>query len=115
MSRERDEQGQYVGTITDDAVLDAVREVAPAPATANDIADALDCTRKAAWEHLTALHDEGRIERRKVGGRAVVWWLDESAFARELSRKAIANQYGDDYFGQNPGWADDLPDLGENA
>jgi hypothetical protein len=40
---------------------------------------------------------------------------DESAFARELSRKAIANQYGDDYFGENPDWADDLEDLGENS
>lgn len=40
---------------------------------------------------------------------------DESAFARELSRRAIANQYGDDYFAENPGWAADLDDLGENA
>ena len=40
---------------------------------------------------------------------------DESAFARRLSRKAIADQYGDDYFGENPDWADSLSDLGENA
>lgn len=40
---------------------------------------------------------------------------DESAFARRLSRKSIANNYGDDYFGTHPDWADDLPDLGENA
>jgi len=40
---------------------------------------------------------------------------DESAFARELSQESIADQYGDDYFGENPDWADDLPDLGENA
>lgn len=40
---------------------------------------------------------------------------DDSAFARRLSRKSIAEQYGDDYFGQNPGWAGELEDLGENA
>ena len=40
---------------------------------------------------------------------------DESAFAREASRRAIATRYGDDYFGTNPEWADDLGDLGENA
>ena len=44
-----------------------------------------------------------------------MWWLDDSAFARAVSRKSIAEQYGDDYFAQNPGWSDDLPDLGENA
>ena len=40
---------------------------------------------------------------------------DDSAFARELSRGSIADRYGDDYFGENPDWADDLPDLGGNA
>lgn len=40
---------------------------------------------------------------------------DESAFARHLSRKSIAEQYGDDYFGENPDWARGLEDLGENA
>lgn len=40
---------------------------------------------------------------------------DDSAFARRLSRKSIAEQYGDDYFGENPEWARELEDLGENA
>lgn len=96
MSRERNEQGQFVGTFTDGAVLDAVRGVAPAPATANDVADALDCTRKAAWQRLTALHDEGRVERRKVGGRAVVWWLTDEADADPEARlKRLSNDLGE--------------------
>jgi hypothetical protein len=37
---------------------------------------------------------------------------DESAFARELSRKSIAT-HEDDYFDKNPDWADDLEDIGE--
>lgn len=40
---------------------------------------------------------------------------DDSAFARRLSRKSIVEQYGDDYYGENPGWASELEDLGENA
>ena len=28
--------------------------------------------------------------------------------------KRISDQFGDDYFGQNPNWADDLEDLGED-
>jgi predicted ArsR family transcriptional regulator len=82
MTRERNDQGKFVGTITDVAVIDAVRAIAPAPATASDVADELGCTRKAAWEHLTALHGGGSIERKKVGGRSVVWWLTDEERAR---------------------------------
>ena len=40
---------------------------------------------------------------------------DDSAFARELSRESVADRYGDDCFGENPDWAEELPNLGENA
>lgn len=75
MSRERNEQGQFVGA-DDETVLDAVREAGHI-ATARDVAGALGCTREAAYQRLAALHDRGVVERRKVGGRAVVWWLVE--------------------------------------
>ena len=39
---------------------------------------------------------------------------DDSAFARELSRESVADRYGDDYFGENPDRAEELPNLGEN-
>lgn len=38
---------------------------------------------------------------------------DESAFARELDRRSGWGE--DDDYANNPGWADDLEDLGENA
>lgn len=124
MPRERSETGEFTETVTLNDVLDVVRSTENPIVTTKDVASALDCTTEAARQKLTRLHEKGRVKRRTVGSRAVVWWLaadgdsdsgDESAFARELSRKSIANQYGDDYFGSNPGWADDLPDLGENA
>lgn len=77
MDRERNDQGQFTGTVTDEKVLVAVRTVAPEPATATEVGEELGVTRKAAWEHLTTLHEEGRVERKKVGGRSVVWWLDD--------------------------------------
>lgn len=83
MNRKRNEQGQFVGTVTDEGILAAVRDIAPAPATASDVADILGCTRKAAWEHLSALHEKGSVERKKVGGRAVVWWPAEREEERE--------------------------------
>jgi DNA-binding transcriptional MocR family regulator len=75
MSRERNEQGQFVGA-DDETVLEAVED-AGRIATARDVADALDCTREAAYQRLSALHNRGLVERRKVGGRAVVWWKPE--------------------------------------
>ena len=30
-----------------------------------------------------------------------------------LSMDAVRERFGDDWYGQNPDWADDLPDLGE--
>lgn len=77
MERDRNDKGQFTGSVTDEQVLDAVRTVAPEPATATEVGEELGVTRKAAWEHLTALHEDGRVERKKVGGRSVVWWLDD--------------------------------------
>jgi len=72
MSRERNDRGQFVG-VDDETVLEAVED-AGRIATARDVADALECTREAAYQRLSALHEDGLVKRRKVGGRAVVWW-----------------------------------------
>lgn len=108
----RDGRGRYTAEYDDDEILEAVRE--HAPASTKEIADAVGCTRQNADRRLRDLRERGAVASKKTGP-ALVWWLDDSAFARRLSRKSIANQYGDDYFAENPGWADDLPDLGENA
>jgi hypothetical protein len=113
--RERAKTGEYVETVTPDRVLDAVAGHPDPTVTAREVGEAIGCSTDAARKKLNQLHESGDVKRKKVGGRSIVWWLDESAFARELSRKSIANQHGDDHFAENPGWADDLPDLGENA
>jgi predicted ArsR family transcriptional regulator len=79
--RERNEQGQYTG-VDDGAVLDAVGN-AGRIATARDIGEALDCTREAAYQRLSSLHERGLVSRRKVGGRAVVWWLTDEEVSPE--------------------------------
>jgi predicted ArsR family transcriptional regulator len=113
--RERTKTGEYVETVTPDRVLDAVASHPDPTVTAREVGEAIGCSTDAARKKLNQLHESGDVKRKKVGGRSIVWWLDESAFARELSRKSIANQHGEDHFAENPGWADDLPDLGENA
>lgn len=117
MSEDRNERGRFVEKVTLGDTLTALTE-RNEPVTAGEVGDDLGVSSRAALNKLNELAERGDVERKKVGGRSVVWWIpeeDESAFARDLSRKAIAEQYGDDYFAENPGWADGLEDLGENA
>ena len=52
MERDRDEAGQYVEQVTIDSVLE-VFETAEIPVlTANEVAEALDCSRPAAYNKL---------------------------------------------------------------
>lgn len=78
--RERTEGGQYARTVTDENVLDALTTVHDEypVATTGDVADLLDVSTEPVRRRLHDLHDEGRVERRKVGARAVVWWLPSS-------------------------------------
>lgn len=71
----RDEDGTFSEVITPQEVLEAVRNGGHI-VTSSDVADTLGCTREAARLKLTDLHDAGKIERRKVGSTAVVWWAD---------------------------------------
>ena len=78
MARERTETGEFVETVTLDRVVSAIRAVDGPVVTTRDVADRLDCTTEAARQKLVQLTEQGRVDRRKVGGRAVVWWLTES-------------------------------------
>lgn len=46
--------------------------------TVMDVAERFDITQQAAHQRLTNLHEDDILNRRKVGGRAVVWWLRNS-------------------------------------
>lgn len=83
--RERTETGEYVETVSLDDVLDAMRTSTAPFVTNHDVADALGCSSETARRKLAALHEAGDIERRKVGGNAVVWWVPQLS---ELDRRA---------------------------
>lgn len=76
--RERNEQGQYVGTISLEDVLEVMRRSESPVVTATDVGEALDCSSEAARQKLTTLHEQGRVDRRTVGANAVVWWITEA-------------------------------------
>lgn len=75
--RVRDEDGQFVETITPERVLAVMRRVDAPVVTAGDVAAELGCTPEAVTTKLKQLNAQGRVARRQVGARAVVWWLTE--------------------------------------
>lgn len=76
-SRERDERGQFADRVPSAAVLDvfAARSDRARPLTANDVMEALDCSRRTAHNKLNELVDRGELDTRKVGARSRVWWV----------------------------------------
>jgi predicted nucleotidyltransferase/biotin operon repressor len=85
--RERDSGGKYVETVQFEQVLEAMREASDPVVTASEVAETLGCSTSAARKKLTTLHENGEIARKKVGGRAVVWWLPEDTADTESAHE----------------------------
>lgn len=110
----RDESGRFA----EQAILELFGKSDDPFLTAPEIAEHFGVTRQAITYRLKRMREKGLVNRKDAGSNAVAWWVsdeDGSRAAAYLSWKAINDRYGDDWFGQNPGWADDLEDLGENA
>jgi len=75
--RARDEDGRFVETVTPEDVLAVMRSADGPVVTAGEVADELGCTPEAVTTKLKRLREQGRVDRRQVGARAVVWWLTE--------------------------------------
>lgn len=75
--RKRNQHGQYADRIPPEAVLSVFegRDDRARPLTANDVMEALECSRRTAHDKLNELVDEGILESRKIGARGRVWWI----------------------------------------
>jgi hypothetical protein len=97
--RKRTDDGRFTETVTPERVLDALRAMADPVATASDVASELGCTREAARVKLVGLEESGRVERKKVGGAAVVWWPAEEESNHdadpETRLKRLSNELGE--------------------
>ena len=60
--------------VTCDDVLTAFEDVDKPVATGKLLAEMLDVSKQSVLRRLQELEEEGRVERWKVGSRAVVWW-----------------------------------------
>lgn len=74
----RPDGGTFSGKVTDEEILATMREIPEPIVTASELADRLPIGRRAVRERLSNLTEEGVVERKQVGARAVVWWCTAS-------------------------------------
>lgn len=72
-NRERSDDGTFTEAVTPEDVLALFTDAEPR--TATEVADELGIVRRTALNKLNELAEEDRIHKKKVGGRAVVWWV----------------------------------------
>jgi len=65
--------------VTCEDVLTAFGDVDKPVATGKLLAERLDVSKQSALRRLQELEEEGRVQRWKVGSRAVVWWPTEES------------------------------------
>lgn len=53
-----------------------------------EISDALDCARRTAYERLSGLADDGRLNTKKVGSQVRIWWLPSDNGDADISAAA---------------------------
>lgn len=60
--------------VSDEELLEVLNEAETPVLSASMIAEEVALSRDQTYRRLRGLREEGRVERLKVGGRAVVWW-----------------------------------------
>ena len=74
-NRERDaETGQYVATVSDDEILEVVRE--HELTGTSEVGNAVGLARQNADYRLRKLAEEDRVKKKMVGN-SLVWFVDE--------------------------------------
>jgi DNA-binding transcriptional ArsR family regulator len=81
--------------------------------TPKELAEMTDVPHSSVYKTLTRLREKGLV--RKVDSYwAVAEDIASSRIGNVVSLQQIEAEYGDDDYG-NDDWAEDAPDLGENA
>lgn len=109
-SRKRNDRGQFVETVTEEAVFTVLRTAETPVVTAKEVGEQLGCTSEAARQKLLSLLDQEIVARRKVGAGAVVWWL-----AVEANLDASAFDPDDPLFDDPPTFASGTSDVSHNV
>ena len=98
MNNERNSHGRFIERVSLNEITD-VLAVRDEPLTAKEVGEEVGITNRAALNKLNELADTNRVERKKVGGRSVVWWLSDEQRSRGGSAKplrGLVGLFGDD-------------------
>lgn len=76
-SSEYEQQMARTRVFMTDDVLEVMRQSDEPFITVGEITKQVDVTKKTVHDRLQELVDEGEVHRKKVGARAVIWWLPE--------------------------------------
>ena len=87
--RKRNQEGEYVETVTRERVLAALEGADEPIMATGDVADALGCSHEAARLKLTDLAEDGEVERHSVRGAVVVWWPTDDPTTAEPLRDLV--------------------------
>lgn len=61
--------------VTDEEILEVLRESGDPVLIASEVAEELPIGRRGVYNRLEQLAEDGRLGRKKIGGRGTVWWL----------------------------------------
>ena len=86
--------GHFARKVSDEEILAAIERADEPVVTAAELADRLPIGRRALRDRLSALREHGVIDRKKVGGRAVVWWLTERGTEDAKGIESLADRVG---------------------
>lgn len=78
MVRKRGDSGQFIESVTHEAILEVFDHVEGPVITSADVAEILDCSSDVARNKLGELYEEGRLDRRKTAGRIIYWRPEDS-------------------------------------
>ncbi|WP_185715568.1 helix-turn-helix domain-containing protein [Halocatena pleomorpha] len=92
----RNGQGKYTPTVTDEEILASFVAADRPFQTATDISERFGLDRSQAYRRLQRLADTGSLEKSKIGSRAVVWWESKSTI--DESSPDISGVNPDDEF-----------------
>lgn len=63
--------------VTNDEILDVFRSSSDPVLTTSEVASEFDITHRGVRDRLEQLEDNGLLESKKVGAKAIVWWDPE--------------------------------------
>jgi len=64
-------------SVSDSEIIEAFDDIEGPFAAASEVGKFFGHTRQWAHKRLTALHEEGAVERKKTGNQSVVWWVED--------------------------------------